>query len=230
MRASVPESFSGVVADAATAASRLGAWRMSAKTTPAKRRRRSRAAAPPRTCAGRYREDGRASARTTAGARSTRTSPRRRAPQTQVTRGARAQHHQPQRLARHRLQPVDQSLPRLRARLRLLLRAARRTPTWTCRRASISRPSCSPRPMPPSACARNSPSPATAPSPIALGINTDAYQPIERRYRITRQRARGAGRMPASGQLRHQERADRARPRPAGADGARRPGARCTSR
>src|SRR6187402_2589508 len=25
------------------------------------------------------------------------------------------------------------------------------------------------------------------PSPIALGINTDAYQPIERRYRITRQ-------------------------------------------
>jgi DNA repair photolyase len=29
--------------------------------------------------------------------------------------------------------------------------------------------------------------PSYTPSPIALGINTDAYQPIERRYRITRQ-------------------------------------------
>ena len=46
-------------------------------------------------------------------------------------------------------------------------------------------------------------------SPIALGINTDAYQPIERRYRITRAAARGAGRMPASGQPDHQERAGR---------------------
>ncbi len=34
------------------------------------------------------------------------------------------QDHHPQRLARHRLRPLDQSLSRLRARLRLLLRAA----------------------------------------------------------------------------------------------------------
>ena len=36
----------------------------------------------------------------------------------------RAQGHHPQRLARYRLRPLDQSLSRLRARLRLLLRAA----------------------------------------------------------------------------------------------------------
>jgi DNA repair photolyase len=29
--------------------------------------------------------------------------------------------------------------------------------------------------------------PGYVPQPIALGINTDAYQPIERRWRITRQ-------------------------------------------
>ena len=34
-----------------------------------------------------------------------------------------AQDHHPQRFARHRLRPLDQSLSRLRARLRLLLRA-----------------------------------------------------------------------------------------------------------
>jgi hypothetical protein len=42
------------------------------------------------------------------------------------------------------------------------------------------------KPMPPKCCAGNWPAPAV-PQPIALGINTDAYQPIERRWRITRQ-------------------------------------------
>ena len=39
-------------------------------------------------------------------------------------RGAGAENHHPQRIARHRLRPLDQSLSRLRARLHLLLRAA----------------------------------------------------------------------------------------------------------
>ena len=40
--------------------------------------------------------------------------------------------------------------------------------------------------MPPSACARNS-RPRYTCSPINLGANTDPYQPIERKHRITRQ-------------------------------------------
>ena len=63
----------------------------------------------------------------------------------------------------------------------------RATPISSSRRAWTSRPSSSPRPTPPSCCARRSPSPATSRSPIALGANTDCYQPIERKYRITRQ-------------------------------------------
>ena len=57
-----------------------------------------------------------------------------------------AQDHHAQRLARHFLRPLDQSLSRLRARLHLLLRAARRTPISGCRRGSISNPSCSSSP------------------------------------------------------------------------------------
>ena len=59
-------------------------------------------------------------------------------------------------------------------------------PTSSSHPASISRPSCSPRPTPQNCCARSSPNRGYRPSPIALGANTDCYQPIERKYKITR--------------------------------------------
>ena len=49
--------------------------------------------------------------------------------------------------------------------------------------------------------------------PIALGINTDGYQPLEKRLEVTRGILARAGALPASGHHRHQERADPARPR-----------------
>ena len=55
--------------------------------------------------------------------------------------------------------------------------------------------------MPPSVCARSSRKPGYMPQPIALGINTDAYQPIERRYGITRAVLEVLAETQASGQL-----------------------------
>ena len=72
-----------------------------------------------------------------------------------VRDGAGALHHHAQRQPRHLLRPVDQSVSRLRARLHLLLRAAVARATRTCRRASISKPSCSTRRTRPS-CSRRS--------------------------------------------------------------------------
>ena len=58
--------------------------------------------------------------------------------------GEAAHHHHAQRVARHLLRPLDQSLSRLRARLRLLLRAADPQLSWACRRGWTSNRSCSP--------------------------------------------------------------------------------------
>ena len=62
----------------------------------------------------------------------------------------------------------------------------RPTPFSAFRRGSISRPGCSPRPMPRRRSSANWPSPAIRFATIAIGTNTDPYQPIERRYRIMR--------------------------------------------
>ena len=100
--------------------------------------------------------------------------------------GAAAQRHHPQHLAGRALRPVDQPVPGLRARLRLLLRAPDAMPISGCRPGSTSRHvwwrgrtrrrcwrrSCRGR--------------ATAPEPIAIGTNTDPYQPIEKRFGIMR--------------------------------------------
>ena len=65
-------------------------------------------------------------------------------------RGDGQKHHRPQRQPRHQLRPVDQPLPWLRARLHLLLRPPHACLPRPFRRASISRPSCTPRSTPPS--------------------------------------------------------------------------------
>ena len=97
-----------------------------------------------------------------------------------------AHDHHPERFARHLLRPLDQSLPGLRARL--LYCFARPTHAFQGlslgprlrdqdlrqaeRRRSSSRRSCARR--------------GYEPKTIALGANTDPYQPVERRFRITR--------------------------------------------
>ena len=70
-------------------------------------------------------------------------------------------------------------------------------------------------------CAPNWPSPATSCQPIALGTNTDPYQPIESEWRITRAGARGAGRVRPPGDDHDQVRPRRPRHRPARADGGK---------
>jgi hypothetical protein len=59
------------------------------------------------------------------------------------------------------------------------------TPTWACRRASISRPSCSSSRGGAAAGERAS-KPRYRPELIHIGGNTDPYQPQERTLRITR--------------------------------------------
>jgi DNA repair photolyase len=54
------------------------------------------------------------------------------------------------------------------------------------RRGSISKPASPTRPMRSTACAAELAKPGYVCRPVALGINTDAWQPVERRLRITR--------------------------------------------
>ncbi len=60
-------------------------------------------------------------------------------------------------------------------------------PIWAFRQDWISKPSCSPNPMLPSCCARNSPLLGMSHAAIAMGTNTDPYQPIEKDWRVTRE-------------------------------------------
>ena len=63
---------------------------------------------------------------------------------------------------------------------------ARPMPISAFRRASISRPGSSPSRRPRACWPRSCRSPATNPLLLAMGTNTDPYQPIEREMQITR--------------------------------------------
>ena len=66
--------------------------------------------------------------------------------------------------------------------------------------------------------------PGYVPKVIAMGTNTDPYQPLEKKMRITRSHPGSAARLPPSRRHRHQIAADPARPRYPVGDGGDGPG------
>ena len=92
----------------------------------------------------------------------------------------------PQQLARHRLRPLDQRLSRLRAWLHLLLRPADPRLSRSVARARFRIAGCSPSRTRRKLLTRRLARPGYESAPIAMGTNTDPYQPIEERWRITR--------------------------------------------
>ena len=150
--------------------------------------------------------------RTTAGAAST--SPPRR-PETLLLADRPRRAITPQRLARRAVRAVRQSLPGLRARLHLLLRAPVPCLLEPRRRASTSRRGSSTSRASPQLLDAELAAPGYVCKPINLGANTDPYQPAEREHRTTRALLEVllAHRHPVTD--RHQGRAGAARPRPA---------------
>ena len=137
---------------------------------------------------------------------------------------AREGHHHAQRVSRHFLRPVDQSLSRLRAWLRLLLRAADPRLSWACPPVSISRPGCSPSPMRRrcSSASWRAGLQAAGPSPSAPTPTPTSRSSAARR--IMRSILEVLAADQPSGRHRHQVGAGRARHRHSGAawrDGAR---------
>src|SRR5215813_9743943 len=99
--------------------------------------------------------------------------------------GDAAQDSDAQRLAGHLLRPVDQSVPRLRARLRLLL--ARPTHAYMGLSPGLDfETKLFAKPAAPKLLERELSAAGYAPRTIAIGTNTDPYQPIERQHQIMR--------------------------------------------
>ena len=120
------------------------------------------------------------------------------------------------------LRPFDQSLSRLRARLHLLLR----TPD-PCLSRSVARRRFRIQAVREAERAelleRELSAPTTSPRTIAIGTNTDPYQPIEKQYRVMRRHSRSARPVRSSGRHRHQVGAGAARSRYSGAYGRAQP-------
>ncbi len=132
------------------------------------------------------------------------------------------QDHHPQRQPRHRLQLVDQSVPGLRARLHLLLRAAQPrlhglSPGVDFETRLFFKPEAA------RLLERELSRPGYVCERIQLGANTDPYQPVERKLLITRGILQVLEPVPPPGDHHHQERAGRPRRRHPGADGPGQP-------
>jgi len=106
--------------------------------------------------------------------------------QTTVALDNRAQGHHPQRIARYRLRPLDQSLSGLRAWLRLLLRATDPRLSRHCRRGLDFESKLFVKPDAPALLEKELAAADYEPRMIAIGTNTDPYQPIERERKIMR--------------------------------------------
>ncbi len=133
-----------------------------------------------------------------------------------------AHDHRAQRFARHPVHAVDQSVPGLRARLHLLLRAAV---------ARLSRPVAGPR-LRDEALRQAQRRRAAARRARQAGLRLRADRARHQHRPVPADRARvedhalgdrGARRLRSSAHDHHQGRADRARPRPARADGREEP-------
>ena len=109
----------------------------------------------------------------------------------------------PQRFARHSVHAVDQSVPGLRARLHLLLRAARRTRYLDLSPGLDFETKLFAKPDAAALLRAELAQPGYRCDPIALGTNTDPYQPIEREWKITRS---GSSRCSPSASIRSRSR------------------------
>ena len=131
------------------------------------------------------------------------------------------QDHHPQQLARY-LASTARSIPIAAASMAASIASrGRPTPISACRPGSISNPDCSPSRTRRSCWPRNCRRPATSPKTIAIGTNTDPYQPIEKKISDHAPHPRGAARFQTSGRHRHQIAAGAARHRHPRADGER---------
>ena len=135
-----------------------------------------------------------------------------------------AHHHHPQRIAGHLLRPLDQSLSRLRAWLRLLLRAADARLYGPVAGARFRDEAVRQAECRAAAGDANSRKAGYQPRTIAIGTNTDPYQPIEKQYRIMREILEVLERARPSGRHRHQVGAGDARHRHTVAHGRTRAG------
>ena len=97
-----------------------------------------------------------------------------------------AQDHHPQRFARYFLRSLDQSLPRLRAWLHLLLRAADPRLSRAFARSRFRIQAVRQARGAQSCSNASFASASYVPRTIAIGTNTDPYQPIEREHQVMR--------------------------------------------
>ena len=124
-----------------------------------------------------------------------------------------AHHHHPQRI-RPTSPSTARSIPIAAASMAASTASrGRRTPIWACRPGSISNRSCSPSRMRRELLEKELSKAGYEPRTIAIGTNTDPYQPIEKQLAHHARDPRSAGGAQPSGRHRHQVGAGDARHR-----------------